>query len=342
MIHILLLILKVIGIILAAILGIVVLLLCMILFVPVRYEIDGQCKGSVDSLKARAKITWLFHLFRADYLYKDGSWRRRIRFAWVKMGGGGRKDAEEKSCEVKKNDEAEKSDTVKINAVVKEESDERKEEEPEKTEKILEDEKAVSQESQESRQESGEGEKEHQEGVEEIPRQESGTGKAAEEPEKQKSASEKGQRIYEKIEAFIQKIKSTFRQICDKFRELSRKKDKLLEFLQDEVHVQAYRRVKRELFRLLKKLRPGKLEVNLLYGFEDPYRTGQVLAGLSILYPVFGPALNVTPDFEKRVLKGSLHIKGRISAVSFLILLWNLWWNKNVRVTYKHIKNFEL
>ena len=71
MLHILLLVLKIIGIIIAAILGILVLLLCIVLFVPFRYEIKGRSEGDAPSLKGKIKVTWLLHLFRADVYYKD-------------------------------------------------------------------------------------------------------------------------------------------------------------------------------------------------------------------------------------------------------------------------------
>ena len=52
MLHILLLILKVIGIIFAVILGILVLLACVVLYVPVRYDIrlpvTVRLRGSVQ------------------------------------------------------------------------------------------------------------------------------------------------------------------------------------------------------------------------------------------------------------------------------------------------------
>ena len=62
MLHILLLVLKIIGIIIAAILGILVLLLCIVLFVPFRYEIkvciSDRCKnkGGTDVLKEFQRI----------------------------------------------------------------------------------------------------------------------------------------------------------------------------------------------------------------------------------------------------------------------------------------------
>ena len=88
MLHILLLVLKIIGIIIAAILGILVLLLCIVLFVPFRYEIKGRSEGDAPSLKGKIKVTWLLHLFRADVYYKDQKLIWRIRFAfWKRMAG---------------------------------------------------------------------------------------------------------------------------------------------------------------------------------------------------------------------------------------------------------------
>lgn len=90
MLHILLLVLKIIGIIIAAILGILVLLLCIVLFVPFRYEIKGRSEGTAASLKGKIKVAWLLHLFRADVYYKDQKLMWRIRFAWFKWMAGKR------------------------------------------------------------------------------------------------------------------------------------------------------------------------------------------------------------------------------------------------------------
>ncbi|MFR3390402.1 MAG: hypothetical protein ACLTT1_06880 [[Clostridium] scindens] len=68
MLHILLLILKIIGIILAVILGILVLFVCeSVLFVPIRYEArPPDVRVPRDTLsRPRVKATWLFHLIRA-------------------------------------------------------------------------------------------------------------------------------------------------------------------------------------------------------------------------------------------------------------------------------------
>ena len=125
MLHILLLVLKIIGIIIAAILGILVLLLCIVLFVPFRYEIKGRSEGDAPSLKGKIKVTWLLHLFRADVYYKDQKLIWRIRFAfWKRMAGkkGGiqNENEEEKGHPISEN-VGEKPEEVKSSESIQEE-----------------------------------------------------------------------------------------------------------------------------------------------------------------------------------------------------------------------------
>ena len=123
MLHILLLILKIIGIILAVILGILVLLVGILLFVPIRYEAAARCEGSRDTLRAKGKATWLFHLIRAEGYYRNGKAGWRLRIAWKKYGKKtkGRPEEEERAShehpekrkETETTEEAEKPETVK-------------------------------------------------------------------------------------------------------------------------------------------------------------------------------------------------------------------------------------
>ena len=56
MLHILLLILKITGIVIACVLGLVILIVAAVLFVPVRYKADADYHGK---FKAHAKLSWL-------------------------------------------------------------------------------------------------------------------------------------------------------------------------------------------------------------------------------------------------------------------------------------------
>ena len=56
MLHVLLLILKITGIVIACILGLVILVVTAVLFVPVRYRVNADYHGR---FKAHAKVFWL-------------------------------------------------------------------------------------------------------------------------------------------------------------------------------------------------------------------------------------------------------------------------------------------
>ena len=66
MLHILLLILKIIGMIIVGILGILVLLIGIILFVPVRYEGKAVCEKTMKNLR-------ILFLFEGGYDEKEVS-----------------------------------------------------------------------------------------------------------------------------------------------------------------------------------------------------------------------------------------------------------------------------
>lgn len=313
MLHILILILKIIGIIIAVILGILLLLIAIFLFAPVHYEVQGRCDGDLGSLKGKVQITWLLRLIRADILYKNGKMKWRLRLAWIKRGntGTGKKQKEVQTLQK----QAEKAEISEMK-------------EAEKTEIFGPEEEEASHTVRQKSAHVPESEKRKTEnGI----------------PEKEKSVdSEKNGSFYQRILSWIQKIKCTFRKLCDKIKALSGKKEKLEEFLRDEVHKGAYHKCKKEFFRLMKHLKPKKADVRILYGFDDPYYTGQALAVFSVLYPFVGGCISVTPDFEHQVLKGSAYLKGKIYLWHFVQSGWKLIWNRNVRQTYHDIRNFKI
>lgn len=325
MLHILLLILKIAGVILAVILGIVVLLVCIVLFVPVRYEASGKCDGNLLSLKSRICVTWFLRAVRLDISYKEKRLKWRIRILWIKKTGGQIKE-EENNHEESNTEETDGKET--------------------KASQISEADHAFEKESEEC-------EKENKKSMEKIPETKSGDNEAFESMEEAQEPSEKGTgfsaenpgflyRIFEKVRGLLQSIRNFFSNISSRIKRFREKKDRLLEFVRDETHVGAFHKGKRELFKLVKRLKPKELLLEVRFGFFDPCTTGQVLAGLSMLYPFLEESVRLIPDFEKRVLKGHAEVKGKIYACYFFFLCWNLIWSRNIRRTYKDIKNFEL
>ena len=144
-----------------------------------------------------------------------------------------------------------------------------------------------------------------------------------------------------KKQSWFEKIKCTIIKICDKIKSLWETKEKVTSFLTDDVHVEVFKIVKKELGILASHLRPRRIRGFVRFGFEDPYRTGQVLAGLSILYPFYGEHVEIYPDFEQKILVGDLYIKGHIRMLHLATLLWRLFFNRYVRKTYRDYKKIK-
>lgn len=311
MLHILLLILKIIGIILAVILGIIILLLGIVLFVPIRYEIAAKCDGTIDSLRAKVKVTWLLRILRAEIFLKGKILKWQIKAAWINKSNavvfGGQKE--------EKQNEAEKSKEVKEEVFKNEVSQETSEIIEEKQEEDQEDLK------EERLEENSQKSEEKCENVSE-------TDETAFEEGIKKSISDKIKEKYEKIKSTIE--------------DLIQKKNKIFDFLTDESHIHALKKLKKEVFILLRKLKPKKANIKLKFGFEDPSLTGKVLGGISILYPVLGDTIDIIPDFENQILQGNVHIKGRIRCCHFAALALKLLLCKDIRKSYVDIRNFKL
>lgn len=305
MLHILLLILKILGIIILAILGILVLLICIVLFVPVRYEIFGKCNGTMDTLKAKVKVTWLLHLLKADILYGKKTWKWRARLAWIVRSNNAPK-AVKKEVELNEKEDEEIKIPEKPEEKLEENNKTVEASIPEKkSEKIEKEPESICRESEEKRSD------------------------FKENAEKQK-------------ESVFQKIKKKYVEVCDKIKVLLEKKEKITELLKEPVHVDAVKKLWVELKKLLRRLKPKKFQAKIRFGFDDPYTTGQVLAVLGMIYPFVGEVTEVVPDFENKILKGTLYAKGKVRIIHLVAFAWNLIWCKNVRTTYKDIKSFKL
>lgn len=307
MLHILFLILKTAGIILAAILGILVLLICCVLFHPIRYEISGRCEETLDTLKIKATATWFLHLLRVDVYYKDGVTKWRTRAAWVKRVRGQSERGKSSSDETSKEQSGE-----------------------EKT-------RNGKPEGQPDGGARGKKEKKRKAGNEKHEYKQEKIQNTLEERKEVPEPDKKNQEDPE-----IDQEECEKKGIFDKVRELCRKKERLRDFLTDEIHILAFKILKKEAFRFLRKLKPKIIKADICFGFEDPCTTGQVLAGLAIVYPVIAEQVSITPDFERQILKGSVYVKGNVRLSIVASLLWNLFRSRNVRATYRDYKNFKL
>ncbi len=359
-------ILKIIGIILLVILGILVLLICVVLFNAIKYEIKGKCDGTLDSLAGQASFSWLFHLIQGEVLIRNGIVRWKIRVAWLQFKGP------PESAETVEKEVVEEAEKVGKEAeeFVEEEAEEIGEELAEEPDKIKEklqetEEKAetVAEEtyrdientvdSVEDREDSEEQDREESpKNGEQSPAIESEeTGRP--EPEKgsvngEEDHTERGPGIFRIIWDFIKAGVDTVREflisirvailaILDNIKQGRDAVTAIWDFLREEVHINAFRKIRDELLYLLKKLRPRLNSLKLKYGFDDPSLTGDVLAGLSVLYPFLGDNALIYPDFENQVFRINLDLIGKARIWNLLLAAIRLLLDKNVRKTYTDV-----
>lgn len=320
MVHILLFVLKIIGWILLAILALFVLLVCVMLLTPLRYFVSGSCGGSLESLQINARFSFLLHLIRGSVQYENEALAWEMSIGWRRFG----KKGEEKESVAEKPDEQKQKLPVKDTSSGGRTAEESKEC-PEKC----------------TDRESGE----H---TGKCTAAESGkrTGKCTDRESGGQTAGASGsEKIQEdtctdKLSMRFQRITCTFQTFCDKIKALLRKKEILTAFITDEIHKAAFFKLLEQFQKFLRRMKPKEFRINVHFGFGNPSYTGILLAGISMLYPIFGEHAEIEPDFEQEVLEGNMFLKGRIQFWIAAAAAFNLLCSKEVRATVRHIKKF--
>ena len=330
MLHILLLILKWIGIVLAVFLLLVLLLINLGLFVPVRYRADASCQNDIETLEAEFELSWMWKLFFLTACWKKGKADMKIRIGWKYLFSEEKEGKSEEKIEVPEENDLQKE---------KEEQKFLKEQKeslpPEKTNRSL---------PENNVQEQAEKRECHQE------KTESGIDKEEEEKEsftadRRKAGGRKKKplwdRMKEKISEWIESCKSFWRKILAMGRNFRGKKEQIESFLTDASHRRAFCSLKREVRRFLGHVSPKDVKIVGKIGLEDPYMTGQALAVLGMLFPFLGENTVIVPDFENKVLEGSVHIEGKIHNFRMLAILWRLIKDRDVRKIIIDIKKLK-
>ena len=301
------------------ILGLILLVICIVLFVPICYKADLHGSGNARELTVHAKVSWLFGLIKAVFALENGKTDLSVRIAWKKFG-------DSDPVEDKAEDRIEEKPKPEKKAVMQEKQVIQGEEKQDDTTNRITD-KAVEDQTEKA-------EKSEQSAKTRPESTEKKQSKKKDRKEDSDSAS--------KIEQITEKIKCTYHKFCDKINEITEKKDKISDFLTDETHKNAFLKLKNEAFHLLKKLKPKKIQGEITFGFEDPSLTGRLLAWISMIYPWIGEHTDITPDFEHRTLSGDLSIRGRLYVITPVVTAIRLILSKAVRRSFKDIRNFKL
>ena len=145
--------------------------------------------------------------------------------------------------------------------------------------------------------------------------------------------------IKSKIKGFFLGIKTKIKKLFQKLFSIKDKATLILDFISDDSNKRGFRFTYEVLRKVLKHILPRKLRSRLIFGTGDPCSTGQALGVFAILYSFYGDKIQVTPDFENKVFKGSHYARGRIRSFTLLIIAIKLLFDKR----FKDLKmNFQL
>ena len=324
LLHILLFLLKLIGIVLLVILGLILLILAIILLTPIRYRIGAS---KYQTIQAEGKVMWLFRLIEMVFKLDTGAEEGKrlhlsFRIAWLKLYDNQKpkekRIKQKKTRKTKSKPESKQSEKV-IQAAKPEQSEAKVQ--PIKTEQAA--------------------EMKHEEKLIEGPK-ESAVEKIL---RLAKNAANKILSLIRGVFSLIcsilgipSKIMDGLEKLENFFTKLREKKEAFLAFYYEEHNHQWFAAFWHRLKKLLLRILPRADRLYLHFGFEDPATTGQVLGGLSILYPVCGEKMELCPEFNEEVLEGEVKFHGCIRLVTLVVFAAKSFLNKQFFAIVKQFK----
>lgn len=321
MLSVVLLILKIIGITILVLLGILLFLLLIILFVPIRYRVKVE---HGDAFVLEGGVSWLLHLIHGR-ITQTGSSRR----IWVRIMGILVYDSlhapRVKKVKAKRKIKHVKEVTSKETIITKDEiiSKETIASDDEITlkETIASDDEITSKDI--------------------IKSMDMDPATEEESHPKESLLTRLYNKIKTKIINFFRGIIKKIKELIQRFINIKNKVSLIQNFINDDNNRRGFRFTYSTLKKILKHILPRRLRSKLVFGTGDPCTTGQALGILGILYNFYGDNLQVTPDFENKVFKGSHYARGRIRIWTLLIIVIKLLLDKrfkDLKMNYQLLK----
>lgn len=311
-------ILKIIGFVLLGIVGLILLLVGIVLFVPVRYK--GRAVKNDETYYVNAKVSWLLAIVMLKVNFDKNGLSKSLRIAFHYIF----KD------DVKEDDAA--SVAGEVNAPVEEEESAESVQEAdehegtESTDEYQPSETVPNTEKPETPEDTSDEhtddaltEAETEEFVyndDDMPDEAGKSGKKKKKEKKQKS---------EEL-SFGKRLLNLYEN-KDYIESAIEKKQKAVD--------KTWSRVKKIIVHLL----PRKLYGKLAFGFDDPATTGKVLGAIAVLYCRMGELLQVSPNFNEKELDADVRLKGKIRIFTVLFLAALVYFNKDMRKLVKYIKH---
>lgn len=353
MLHILLMILKIVGIIILIVLGLILLLLLLILFAPVRYRIQAH---KYDDVFAKVSASWLLFVLRFKLEYNGERTDTKIKIFGIDASrfiNNNDSDKKSKKSEdskeddvlgldedmddtvkedsisdvtgsIKINDSKQKdisdiNDSMKNNDIIKN-SDSRQNELSAVNDSIKSDNEAIH-----------------------VNTNQADNTKTADN-KKQRTRKKPGvfsklitkaKRIYQRIRHILAKLKKTIK----KLKDIKNTASAMYDFINSREFRDNFAFLKQQLKKLFRHIMPSKHDIKINFGTGSPDTTGEILGVIAVLMAFTGLNIQVTPDFDNAVFNGEVYIKGRIRLFNILVVALKMYFNKELKAVADKIIN---
>ena len=138
-------------------------------------------------------------------------------------------------------------------------------------------------------------------------------------------------------DTLFEKIRQKWKRFLRKLSDIRRTAERFRQMAEDTKNRAAVSHLKKEVFRLLKCILPGRLFLDMSYSTGSPDTTAQVF-GILALFPIgYQNRWHIRPDFEADAayIEGSTDTKGHIYMVQLAGIFLRLITDKNCRRLYR-------
>ncbi len=318
MLHILLLILKIIGIILLVILGLIIVLLVMILLMPIRYKFNGQY---YEEPKVNVYVKWAICFLKVDIVYENSKIKYTVKALGgkilsnddIKLSWLGRliKKYMDKGLDVVEDID----DTINV----------RNTSNTDKKNKEIDPDKEIDSFINENKEDETFVEEENKH----LYNDKAEVDKDIEDIEKEY----KKLNILDRLKIFVDNIKKIFisiKKVMNSAKTLKEKITIIIDFMKLDTTKSAWSMLKKYIVDILKHIWPRKIEGLVRFGFDDPATTGQVLGLVSLGIPIYKDNITIRPDFEQQIIEGYISGKGRIRIGYLVKIIIKILLDKNI------------
>ena len=304
-------ILKIIGIVLCVILGII----AVILFVPICYELDAD----IDQKEVKARIHWLGAFVRFEFRWKEKAYAV-LKILWFVI-------------------DFTDPEAVAARKAKKEEKTRKKQQKQQKKE-AREREKQARQSEKEKQQEAADREARAQQ-REEFRRQiEEKNDEEKTDPSPNNATTFEQQKIHEEAANPDDGYEEEQQSVLDKLKAAHTKAGSIREKIKSGIAVIRFLReqelipaVWEKLKVFLLHIRPRVLRGHVKFGLSNPADTGQVLGGIAMIPLFYQTELQIEPDFEAEdnYIQGQVYSRGHMCCIHLVILIVRLLRDKKIR-----------